>query len=339
MKLHLLLLACILAAAAPHGTVAFSSSAVASRVWISPLPTVVSYTPFKHSDNLPCSRSVLLMSSTNGDSTKDAKIEGRKKRVIIGYKAMLLSYLAVAVSSIIKAPVKSLSPIGGYIVMPAGISYILISAAKHDRLGSDTYKRLNLALLEYGAVGLAAISLRGNKQMMLPLLLSVINPIKGFAYGVLGYDKQSTETTLLKDLTKGTKDTIKGFRSIPKNIKSFGYMSATYMVSSLKLIKLYEIGKFIQANSITADLAMLLARFNRLAFLALMIYTLKDAADRDRLGGGTFIQLNYLCSIAMAVQCAFYTGGYTTPLGALSAFFSAFFFMNGISSYMKNHYA
>ena len=108
------------------------------------------------------------------------------------------------------------------------------------------------------------------------------------------------------------------------------------MIATMKLSKLYEI---IQAKSITIELATLLARFNRLSLLALMLYTLKDAADRDRLGGSTFISLNYLCALAMGVQCAFYTGGLTTPLGGLSAFFAAFSAFNGITSYMKNQYA
>ena len=143
----------------------------------------------------------------------------------------------------------------------------------------------------------------------------------------------------MKDFTKGTQDTIKGFFSIPKNAKSFGYMIATFMVASLKLLKLKEIIEFIQVNSFAEGLAMPLSRFNRLALLALSIYTLKDAADRDRLGGTTFIQMNYLCSISALVNFYFYTSGITTPLGALSAFFSAFFAFNGITSSMKNQYA
>ena len=225
--------------------------------------------------------------------------------------------------------------------MPAGVSYIMSGASTNDRLASDTYKRLNLALLEYGLIGLSIISLGkgGNKLLSVAYILSVINSLKGYAYGVLGWDKQSTETTLLKDLMNGTKDMIKGFLSMPKNVKAAGYLFATFFVAFLKLEKLWEIIKFIQANSITSELAMSLARFNRLAFLTLMVYTLKNAADRDRLNGGTFIKLNYLCSVAMGIQCAFNSGGLTTPSGILSAVFSLFFAFNGVASYMKNQYA
>ena len=217
----------------------------------------------------------------------------------------------------------------------------MISAAKNDRLSSETYKRLNLALLEYGIVGLSvvALSTRRNKMLAVAFILSVINSLKGYAYGVLDWDKQNG-ASLVDDIVKGTKETVRGFVSFPKNLKSFLYLAATWLIATFKMMKLYEVVRFIQSNSVTAELTMILARFNRLAFLTLMIYTLKDAADRDRLGGTTFIQMNYLCSIAMGIQSVFYTpGGLATPVGALSAFFAAFFAFNGISSFMKNQYA
>lgn len=328
-------------AVAPQEASSFSSSSVGvGRGQVRSLPSITS-TPYQYKSRLS------LSSTTNGedaDISSDKKVDGRKNRVIIGYKAMMITYLAVGFRSIAKV---GLTPsivhmLGGYIVMPAGVSYIMSGAATNDRLGSDTYKRLNLALLEYGLIGLSIISLGkgGNKLLSVAYILSVINSLKGYAYGVLGWDKQSTETTLLKDLMNGTKDnTIKGFLSMPKNVKAAGYQVATYFTAFLKLEKLWEIVKFIQANSITAELSMSLARFNRLAFLTLMVYTLKDAADRDRLGGGTFIKLNYLCALAMSIQCAFNSGGFTTPSGILSAVFSLFFAFNGVASYMKNQYA
>ena len=272
----------------------------------------------------------------------DKKIEGRKKRVILGYKAMLASYIAVGAASIAKAgitfPIARV--LAAFIAMPAGVSYIMISAAKNDRLGSDTYKRLNLALLLNGALGLVVVKLGGNSMLTLPFVLSVINSTKGYAYGALGWDKQSPDTSLPQDLTNIIKCMIKGFLfTVPKTGKAFVYWAATALVSSLKLLKLFEIVKYIQGNSGSAGLAPLLARFNRLMFFSLVLYTLKDAADRDRLGGTTFIQLNYIAALSMGVNYAFYTGGMPEIVGALSAAFAAFFSFTGVTSYMKNQYA
>eukprot|EP00804_Cyclotella_cryptica_P026530 CCRYP_015375-RA/>CCRYP_015375-RA protein AED:0.43 eAED:0.43 QI:0/-1/0/1/-1/1/1/0/350 len=286
-------------------------------------------------------RSLMLSATENEQSIRiddKKKIEGRKNRVLLGYRAMVTAYLSAGIVSASRSGISSslLRVIAGYIAMPTGISYILISAAANNRLGSDTYKRLNLALLEYSVVGLSAVTLgRGrNKVLALAFILSIINCIKGYAYGVLGWEK-GNDTTLLKDIATGARETLKGFFSVPKNITAFGYLLVTTMVAALKFEKLIEVFKFIQANSIYAEgLAMPLARFNRLALLTLCLYTLKDAADRDRLGGTTFIELNCLCSLSLGVHFAFSSGGLVTPVGAISAFFSVFCAFNALKSHV-----
>lgn len=271
------------------------------------------------------------------DISMDKKIQGRKKRVILGYKAMTMLYIAVEVFSASKrVPVNTLLGITSYIAMPAGLSYILISATKHDRLGSDTYKRLNLSLLEYAVIGLFVIALSGggNPILKVAYIMTLINTIKGYTYGVVGWDKKSGTDTLLQDFTRGTVSTIKGICSVPKNTTSFGYLAATLMVISMKILKLKDVIVAFLSSIAANDIAMLLARFNRLSLLALMIYTLKDAADRERLGGTTFIQLNYLCALVLGIIGTI--GDETmTLLGGANIATAAFFALNGISSYMK----
>lgn len=286
-------------------------------------------------------RSSMLSATENVEAVPNddkKKIEGRKNRVVLGYKAIMAAYLSAGIISAARSGVSSslLRVIAGYIVMPTGLSYILISAAANNRLGSDTYKRLNLAMLEYSAIGLSVVALgKGrNKDLALAFILSIINCIKGYAYGVLGWEKGSG-ATLVKDIAKGTKETIKGFFSVPKNITAFGYFVVTTVVAALKLEKLIEVIKFIQANSFFSEgLAMPLARFNRLALLTLCLYTLKDAADRDRLDGTTFIELNCLCALSLGVHYAFNTNGLATPVGSMTAFFAAFCAFNGLKSYV-----
>jgi len=206
-------------AVAPQEASSFSSSSVGRGQIVSLTPSIISTsTPHQYKS------SRLSLSSTinedDADISNDKKVDGRKNRVVIGYKAMVTSYLAVGLRSIAKVGLTNsiIHMIGGYIVMPAGVSYIMSEAATNDRLGSDTYKRLNLALLEYGLIGLSIISLGkgGNKLLSVAYILSVINSLKGYAYGVLGWDKQSTDTTLLKDLINGTKETVKGFLRYPR---------------------------------------------------------------------------------------------------------------------------
>jgi hypothetical protein len=276
----------------------------------------------------------------SGESSDEKNTEGRKNRVVLGYKAMLTSYLAAGTMSVTRSSGFSsslLRVIAGYIVMPAGLSYILISAAANNRLGSDTYKRLNLSMLGYSGIGLAVVKLsKGRNQLLaLALILSLINCTKGYVYGVLGWDKKN-DTSVFNDITKGSVDSVKGFFSIPKNFASFGYQVALIMVAYLKIERLLEVLRFIKASSIDAQgLAMPLARLNRLVLMSLCLYTLKDAAERDRLGGTTFIELNLICSLSLAAQFLFDTGGVTTPVGVLSGFFAVFCALNGIGLYLK----
>lgn len=279
----------------------------------------------------------LKLSSHNSEATPKSKAEGRKNRVVMGYKAMMTAYLT---AGLLAAKASGLSTnlartLGGYIALPAGLGYILISAAANNRLGSDTYKRLNLAMLEYSALGSAVVILgRGrNKILAFAFVLSIINCIKGYSYGVLGLDKKKN-VSLLSDIVQGTKETIKGLLTMPNNNKAIGYFVATAMIASLKIRKLIEVVSFIKESGFVKELAMPLANFNRLALLTLCLYTLKDAADRDRLGGTTFIQLNCLCAVSLGVHAAFYTGG-LTALGAASIFFALFCGFNGLNEYMK----
>ena len=149
---------------------------------------------------------------------------------------------------------------------------------------------------------MAALGSRFAKDplFLIPAILATVNSIKGYAYGVLGFDKKNTETGLVKDFVDGTVGTVKGFFSIPKNLKSFGYLGATAMVGGLKFVKLAEIIRLVLGGAAGLDVATRLSRFGRLSFLTMILYTLKDAADRDRLEGTTFIELNILSSIALA---------------------------------------
>jgi len=268
------------------------------------------------------------------------KIEGRKKRVVMGYKAMALAYALVAVKSAVSGGITPnlTHMVAGYILMPIGLSHILAGAASHDRLGSDTYKRMNLAMLLYGIIGLGLISLgdiKRNALFAVAFGLTCINTVKGYVYGVLGLDKKG-DTSLAADLLDGGKDIITDYFTLSKKPSALLYQESTYSLSVMKLLKAKEIFESIQSKSFSIGA---LARLNRLVLFSLMTYTLKSAADRDRLGGSTFIQLNYLCGIGFLVNALFYTGGLQTLFGATQVFFSLHCAFQGVTSYMRNQHA
>ncbi|KAL3942821.1 MAG: hypothetical protein SGBAC_003059 [Bacillariaceae sp.] len=274
-------------------------------------------------------------------SKAEKKLAGRKKRVIVGYKAIMASYFALAVFVLTKGGISKfpLFFTFGNLSLPIGIAYILMKAATADRLTSDTYKRLNLGLLQYGllggiTVGIAAMKQQTNPLAYLPFFLSTINSVKGYAYGALGWDKKSSDKSLLQDFGGLIKSTNRALIVKPKSVQSVCYLVATLLVTILKFTKAVDMIKIFKSGSGLNTLSPVLSQYNRLAFLNIAMITLKDACDRDRLGGTTFIQINCLGGLIMVANSAF-MGGLTTSMGATAALLSLFLTLSGLSSYFE----
>ena len=177
------------------------------------------------------------------------------------------------------------------------------------------------------------------KFVVLPFLFTIINSIKGYTYGVLGWDKQNSDTNLGQDFLSGCISTIKGIVSVPKNIQSLGYLSAIVLFVRKAGQQLLTLNELFQSSGVIGPAMMKpLARFGRMAFFLSILYSLKDAADRDRLGGTTFIQLNYLAALFMTTNVAMMmganVGGYPTLVPAV---YAIFFLMNGLSKYFERN--
>ena len=123
MKSLTLLPSFLLVLAATQGACAFSSVA---RVQILSTPPSINPVHYRPSSSV-------ILHSTNGDANtmddgndSDKKVEGRKKRVIVGYQSMMMSYVTVGLLSASKAgfSLPLLHMVAGYLALPAGISYM-----------------------------------------------------------------------------------------------------------------------------------------------------------------------------------------------------------------------
>ena len=98
---YILLFLTYVLAVAPQEASSFSSNSIGrGRVSLTPSTSISTSTQYQYKS---CRLS--LSSTTNGDdadSSSDKKVEGRKSRVVIGYNAMMISYLAIGLSSIAK---------------------------------------------------------------------------------------------------------------------------------------------------------------------------------------------------------------------------------------------
>ena len=247
------------------------------------------------------------------------KVAGRKKRVLIGYRLSMVIYGLLGLSTLIPAFMKpelaamSLNYAGGPI-LGAGFAGILASAAENDRLGSDTYKRMNLMYAKFGFLWLLAGILvkqtkpltRGAKILSNPLVMfasfyALVNGLKGWGYGAKGYDKLAP-TSYGGDLVQLFKNSAKVFVSPFANLKAGLYLGATTFAGFLKVMKLVDLVGLCQnigTTSVTAaKFGSWAIGYAKIVLIATAAFTLFDAAKRDRLEGTTFIELNVLSSFS-----------------------------------------
>lgn len=269
----------------------------------------------------------LAMSPTESfdEYTSVRKIEGRRKRVMVGYRVVSMGY-AIFSCLVLRGGLNTLTAyaLSGP-VMAAGISYTLVGAVRNDRLSSDTYKRLNLALILYGFCGCLSAYFMPRFRMaawMVPSFVAIVNSVKGYCYGVKGWKLESS--SVVGDIVHGTRDSFRILLEKPKNATSAGYLIVTLFSVVLALLKLGNVADLALKKAVPFSIGARLLRFSKLAMLTTVSLTLKDAADRDRLEGSTFIQLNILTSAMFGAMAVYVQNGNTiTPVGSAPAALTA----------------
>ena len=197
---------------------------------------------------------------------------------------------------------------------------ILQGAARAGRLASDTYKRLNVGLIGFcltfwAMPAEAGFLLEPASTRILTFVLSaskafgLVLAVTGWQYGV---DKEGEQFfkpgELVQDFFRGCRDTLKGMR-VKNAKKALAYRNLLVFVLIGLMSSLFE-GifdvRYQEAFKRSAfDISIQWSAISRLFLISTMIYSLKDAAERDRLTGSTFIQMNILVgSWALAVGFA-----------------------------------
>lgn len=165
----------------------------------------------------------------------------------------------------------------------------------------------------------------------------MINSIKGYGYGLKGWEL--APTCAKEDLLNGISSNLGCMTKIP-NMKSAGYWAATVAMISMTAAKAYEVLNVLISSS--GDSFLLGTRLFRLAkfkLLAVIMFTLKDAADRGRLEGTTFVELNLMAAVSYALWAVFamQDAAYTMPYAASMGLISLFTAFNGLSSISKKN--
>ena len=186
------------------------------------------------------------------------KVKGRKLRVLVGYKLSSVLFACAAVCVMVSKllaeasqpfrPFDAIWSASGF-VLGSGTAAILASATENDRLQSDTYKRLNLLSVCFGCQGLATqllvagfgyLGLTTHRMLfdysphlfVAAYLISTINSIKGYGYGVRGWTlRERTFLSCVSEFLRGTKKTFQKlcgdfFVGIGNTLRGFFVQSA-----------------------------------------------------------------------------------------------------------------
>lgn len=125
--------------------------------------------------------------------------------------------------------------------MASGLCYILKGANDHNRLSSDTYKRLNLGLLGFSAIGLfsipgeAAFLPEAVPAILLTAVMTLLRAFgcvvafRGWKRGVVFDDGRWALKGIVGEFTQGTKETLIGLRVQSKK-KALTYRNCLLLV-------------------------------------------------------------------------------------------------------------
>lgn len=279
-----------------------------------------------------------VQEDNDADGEMATKVIGRKKRVKLGYQVVSTGYAAITCIALSKY---GLNPSGAFIAagpfLASGIAYILVGASANDRLSSDTYKRLNLALGQFGLVGLLARGIVTTQKSLFiaTSFVAMVNCIKGYGYGLKGWELK--KASAVQDLIDGTKTAAATVTKIP-NAKSLGYLGATLTLAPILVLNFWNSVKFAFARSDLAYAAYLF-RYKKLLLLTVAAFTLKDAADRGRLEGTTFIELNFMSCVGLGCSAAYLFNESFTVLGGAMTLYACLFAFNGLSSLLQKRKA
>ena len=175
-------------------------------------------------------------------------------------------------------------------LVQATAAHTLSDAAKHHRLGSDTYQRLTSGLLLSSAATLAVAAT--SRAFVVPALVAACTLAACIA-AYRGKLRPLAGAPTLWCLT-----TVKGLAA--KTYASFATCS-TAVAAALLCAPAWVLSSCGLAAATAARVELSRALGAALVCHAVVMFVLADAADRSRLGGTTFKHLNCACAAAASL--------------------------------------
>jgi hypothetical protein len=219
----------------------------------------------------------------------------------------------------------------GYLLLAAGTCNILSDSVKSKRLyTSDTYKRLTIGLLLFGLLGMFSVpgesgcistasmsssSLLGGggatANIILTLLANFITTIASFVgweYSAGGFGlSSSSSSSRYRDRMKNiVQELLGGCKRVWKTLPVSDARPATFYRSFFIILTLgsliFNAPELIfnlrqGVGLVSLPVSLTISSMSRLGLMSVILYVLKDAAERKRLDGSTFIKLNLMVGL------------------------------------------
>ena len=194
--------------------------------------------------------------------------------------------------------------------LAAATCHLLADATSNERLTSDTYKRLNIGLFFFCFISLfsipgeAAFHPQFGPAVLLMTAMTVIKgwgctlAYEGWKTGVQESNDNASSLSpkqMLSAFGKGIKSTMFGIYNTPR--KGFVYLIYLLLVLVAGFSAVMEAQFYLKYNAPVFNISLQWSALARLSFVASIVYSLKDASERNHLTGTTFITLNFMIAL------------------------------------------
>lgn len=262
-------------------------------------------------------QSVLFLSTPDENSNDETSIAFRNGNERLTKRFHIGSILFGLVSAILftmpdrSKAVQLASKYGGAAGygLAAGTCRLVADAARNNRLSSDTYKRLNIGLFGFCFIsffsipGEAAFHPQFGPAILLMMVMTFLKvwgcnlAFDGWKTGVHESNDNTSMTSkqLAKTFGKGVKSTVRSIFHTPR--KGFVYLLYLMVVLAGGFSAVQEAQFYMSYNAPLLNISLEWSALARLFLISTMVFSLKDASERGRLTGSTFIQLNFMVGL------------------------------------------
>lgn len=222
---------------------------------------------------------------------------------VVAPSAYMERAFAVAPSTVVAGLVRTL---GGLMILNGVVAYCLKGAADHGRLAAETYQRLNLGLLGFSLTNFYTLA-----KSSIPLTQSfglLSNGTLLLSAALAGYSYFSATGFNPVEKVRGLTDNLlRTFSS--DNLTSMVYAIGSVVAGVAAVMFLTRVGLTLETPLLSAPLGSMGETVvsllgSRLVMLSVVLYSLRDASNRGRLGASTYKNLNLAVGVSALAALA-----------------------------------